>query len=476
MQTDTLLQLNPVKAGASSASVSGVTATSVGANSVNQVAATTGVGTQQPSTSTPFKSMVLGNAESVQLSALAAQLQQNIQVNELNPESGKILPDALLQSQLQSASLLPNVDSSTPSLAQSQNVNSAGLENNKGQLSPLVNTPLTSDLLPKTDASSQNQQLPLLAQAQSSDTADEKLLQDTLVKIPASLTPSAGKTVPNADSQAGAALAQQNRLASQTTSEQANIMRDIALTGAQNEADNIVAQSKTPLMTGGNIMSNSLIQSQMLSGSTTPEANLNKTDLAPSALTQASGVDIQPSLIAPSAGSSVTQQNTAQMQAQLPANTPSLPDQISIRIAQNLKNGGDNKIEIQLEPAHLGKIQVHISTNQDGRAQVLVLADRQETLEMLQKDARGMERALQDAGVKADSSALNFGLRDQGQGAFAQHNDQHNTPRHALGAESELGQDAGGAIDNAHLLSSMQRIQDAEYRVWEGNTALDIRV
>src|SRR3546814_824286 len=37
------------------------------------------------------------------------------------------------------------------------------------------------------------------------------------------------------------------------------------------------------------------------------------------------------------------------------------------------------------------------------------------TLDLLQRDARGLERALQEAGVKTDSGSLSFNLRGQGQ-------------------------------------------------------------
>ncbi len=44
-------------------------------------------------------------------------------------------------------------------------------------------------------------------------------------------------------------------------------------------------------------------------------------------------------------------------------------------------------------------------------------ADSQETLDMLQRDSRELERALQQAGLQTDTGSLNFSLRgQQGQG------------------------------------------------------------
>ena len=47
---------------------------------------------------------------------------------------------------------------------------------------------------------------------------------------------------------------------------------------------------------------------------------------------------------------------------------------------------------------------------QDGRAAATIIADRPETLELLQRDSRGLQQALQDAGLKSDSANLSFNL------------------------------------------------------------------
>jgi chemotaxis protein MotD len=42
-----------------------------------------------------------------------------------------------------------------------------------------------------------------------------------------------------------------------------------------------------------------------------------------------------------------------------------------------------------------------------------MVADRTDTLDMLRKDTAGLERALQDAGLKTSDNSLQFSLRDQ---------------------------------------------------------------
>lgn len=85
-------------------------------------------------------------------------------------------------------------------------------------------------------------------------------------------------------------------------------------------------------------------------------------------------------------------------------------EQIAVHLASALKEGLD-QITIHLRPASLGQIDVQLNVHADGRVQAVVMADRPETLDLLQKDARELTRALQDAGLKADSNSLNFGLR-----------------------------------------------------------------
>ena len=45
-----------------------------------------------------------------------------------------------------------------------------------------------------------------------------------------------------------------------------------------------------------------------------------------------------------------------------------------------------------------------------------LIADRSDTLDLLRRDASGLERALQDAGLKTADNSLQFSLRDQTMG------------------------------------------------------------
>jgi len=98
----------------------------------------------------------------------------------------------------------------------------------------------------------------------------------------------------------------------------------------------------------------------------------------------------------------------------LPAN-----EQIAINIQKAIKAGKD-QVTIKLQPEELGRIDVKLEVGEDGRVTAQVRAEKPETLELLQRDARGLERALQEAGLRADSGSLSFGLRGENR-----HDGQH---------------------------------------------------
>jgi flagellar hook-length control protein FliK len=92
-----------------------------------------------------------------------------------------------------------------------------------------------------------------------------------------------------------------------------------------------------------------------------------------------------------------------------------LAEQISIQIKQGVASGADT-IRIHLQPQELGNIDVVLEVKNSDPAQIRIIADRAETLELLQKDGRLLEKALAEAGLKTDSGSLQFSLKEHGQG------------------------------------------------------------
>lgn len=91
---------------------------------------------------------------------------------------------------------------------------------------------------------------------------------------------------------------------------------------------------------------------------------------------------------------------------------PSVIEQVSLQLNRNAKSGTD-QMSLQLHPADLGTINVKLTFAADGSVSGTVTASNADTLAMLQKDSRSLERALQDAGLRADPGSLQFNLGNQ---------------------------------------------------------------
>ncbi len=87
-------------------------------------------------------------------------------------------------------------------------------------------------------------------------------------------------------------------------------------------------------------------------------------------------------------------------------------------VAVALGQGSGSSLTVRLSPGELGQVEVRIERPADGSAaQVKVVAERPETLALLQRDAPELGRALQQAGIQQDGCRLSFSLgggQDQG--------------------------------------------------------------
>lgn len=99
--------------------------------------------------------------------------------------------------------------------------------------------------------------------------------------------------------------------------------------------------------------------------------------------------------------------------AAVPTASPATFDQVAVQITKAAADGLD-KISIQLKPENLGRIDVQLQVTHDGRVNATIGAHHQDTLDLLQRDARSLERALNDAGLRADAGSLSFNLSGQG--------------------------------------------------------------
>ena len=134
---------------------------------------------------------------------------------------------------------------------------------------------------------------------------------------------------------------------------------------------------------------------------------------------------------------------------------------LAMHIKRNFANGV-NRFEVRLDPPELGRIDVRLDMNSDGRVSAALTVDRPETLDLLQRDARLLQKALQDAGINLEDSNLNFSLRD-GDGQAAQ---------------QENGQSGGTGLDGGSLTETDDEslIEVPEQVAIIENDRIDIRI
>lgn len=90
------------------------------------------------------------------------------------------------------------------------------------------------------------------------------------------------------------------------------------------------------------------------------------------------------------------------------------PDVTALAVQIAVKSdGGDKQFDIRLDPPELGRVEVKLTIDDQGRAQAHLAVEKPQTLDMLQNDRSNLERALKDSGVDLSQNGLNFSLKGQ---------------------------------------------------------------
>ena len=140
--------------------------------------------------------------------------------------------------------------------------------------------------------------------------------------------------------------------------------------------------------------------------------------------------------------------------AQQQQQQPPLPQAVAVPLAgvaidiAGKALAGKNRFEIRLDPPELGRVEVRLDVDKDGSITSHVIADRKDTLDLLQRDASGLQRALQDAGLKTADNGLQFSLRDQSGGQ--QQNGNGSPPAGARLVVEDDGPAAIGVTPNGY--------------------------
>lgn len=127
---------------------------------------------------------------------------------------------------------------------------------------------------------------------------------------------------------------------------------------------------------------------------------------------------------------------TESLQTPNQAQSGQVATQVAAEIARNLKNG-QTRFQMRFDPPELGRVDVNMRVGADGGVHAHLIVERPETLDMFLRDQRGLERALEAAGLNADSENLQFSLKQDGDRGLASGDGQGEQPADA--AEGAAG-------------------------------------
>lgn len=133
----------------------------------------------------------------------------------------------------------------------------------------------------------------------------------------------------------------------------------------------------------------------------------------------------QTSSAASAAATHSAEKLAATPQAQIPQAPHGAPNvnQMAVEVAARSQSGA-KQFDIRLDPPELGRVEVRLSIDAHGKAEAHLTADQPQTLDLLQKDAPALARALREAGLNVQQDGLNFSLKNQQQQNYAGGDDQ----------------------------------------------------
>ena len=116
-------------------------------------------------------------------------------------------------------------------------------------------------------------------------------------------------------------------------------------------------------------------------------------------------------------------------------------------------HAGHSRFDIRLSPDELGGVDVRVEVRSSGEVRAHLVVERTETLDLMLRDQRQLERSLADAGLDVGSSGLQFSLKQQpsgdgGQGwrAYDETRNQGGETRRAASEDETAGAAASAAI------------------------------
>ena len=187
-----------------------------------------------------------------------------------------------------------------------------------------------------------------------------------------------------------------------------------------------------------------LAAEQSLSGETDPkdkgDGDSKPSDVRPNAI--ANVIDSKPDAQAPgqiqqqaARADAVAAPRVVQTGYQTSQQQLNLP-QIAFELARQTSEG-NTRFQIRLDPAELGRIDVQLEIDKSGQVNARLYVEKAETLDLMQRDQRGLEKALHQAGLDGAKTNLEFSLKHNGGGDTGQQGRQHQG-RFASGGQAQV--------------------------------------
>jgi flagellar hook-length control protein FliK len=172
--------------------------------------------------------------------------------------------------------------------------------------------------------------------------------------------------------------------------------------------------------------------------------------------------DAMPDTTALTAQADAPQMSSTETASPLPSPTgqaqPATPaDQIApVLVGILQKTDGQQSVTIRLQPAELGQVQIRIDQTVSGAAHISIIADRPETLQLLQRDEPRLQQTLDQAGVLSAGRTVSFQVAPAQVGATASRPDSMETGSGASGQ----GQNGGAWRQNGDSPNDFGRSRD----------------
>ncbi|MBO6676549.1 MAG: flagellar hook-length control protein FliK [Rhizobiales bacterium] len=145
---------------------------------------------------------------------------------------------------------------------------------------------------------------------------------------------------------------------------------------------------------------------------------------------------------------------------------------LAVEITRQAMNG-KTQFDIRLDPPELGRLNVRLEMDASGQTRAHLVVERAETLDMLTTDARNLERALQQAGLKTEPGSVSFELAQDAADGFAQ--DQHSAGAEDQSGESGSGDPASAGPEDSMLPDDMASPEAIRQQLY-ATGHLDVRI